>query len=133
MQSVYYEASKPGLYGGMRPLARYSSSPTKTMMKLFSSQDAYTLRKPIRKTYLICKTFAKGINDLFQADLVEMQSMLHINGGYRYKLTCIDMLLKYAIVIPLKDKKDQPEAPPSKTYLRNVPQSFYKQIAASNS
>lgn len=105
MESVYYEQSQPGSYGGIRPLARYSGSPIKTVTKWLSSQDTYTLHKPIRKTFPRRKTFAKGINDLFQADLVEMQSMSRANDGYRYILTCIDVFSKYAFAIPLKDKK----------------------------
>ena len=105
MESVYYEASKPGSYGGVRPLARYSGSPIKTVSKWLSSQDTYTLHKPIRKVFPRRKTFAKGINDLFQADLVEMQTMAHSNDGMRYILTCIDVFSKYAFARPLKDKK----------------------------
>ena len=105
MESVYYEASKPGSYGGIRPLARYSGSPVKTVTNWLSSQDTYTLHKPIRKTFPRRKTFAKGINDLFQADLVEMQSMSRGNDGNRYILTCVDVFSKYAFALPLKDKK----------------------------
>lgn len=105
MESVYYEASKPGSYGGIRPLARYSGSPIKTVTNWLSSQDTYTLHKPIRKIFPRRKTFAKGINDLFQADLVEMQSMSRGNEGNRYILTCVDVFSKYGFAIPLKDKK----------------------------
>ena len=49
--------------------------------------------------------FAKVINDLFQADLVEMQSMSRVNDWYRYIFTCIDVFSKYAFAIPLKEKK----------------------------
>ena len=105
MESVYYEQSQPGSYGGIRPLARYSGLSVKTVTKWLSPQDTYTLHKPIRKTFPRRKTFAKGINDFFQADLVKMQSMSRANDGYRYILTCIDVFSKYAFAIPLKDKK----------------------------
>ena len=39
-----------------------------------------------------------------QADLVEMQPLKQWNGGHRYLLTVIDVLSKYAWVVPVKNK-----------------------------
>ena len=41
----------------------------------------------------------------WEADLVDLQSLHRHNKGYRYLFNCIDVLSKYAWVIPLKDKK----------------------------
>ena len=38
-------------------------------------------------------------------DLVDMQSLSKYNKGIRYLLCAIDLLSKYAWVIPIKDKK----------------------------
>ena len=88
MEAVYYEASKPGSYGGIRPIKQYSGSPIKTVTNWLSSQNTYTLHKPIRKIFPRRKTFAKGINHLFQADQVKMQSMSRGNDGNRSILIC---------------------------------------------
>ena len=69
-----------------------------------ASQDAYTLHKPTRNSFPRRRTFAKGINDLFQADLADLSSIARENDGYRYLLTCIDVFSKYAWAIPLKTK-----------------------------
>ena len=63
------------------------------------------LHKPKRKNYLRKNIIINHIDEIFAADLVEMQKFSKINKGYRYLLTCIDMFSKYAFVIPLKDKK----------------------------
>ena len=63
------------------------------------------LHKPKRKNYLRRKIIINHIDEIFAADLVEMQKFSKINKGYRYLLTCIDIFSKYAFVIPLKDKK----------------------------
>ena len=63
------------------------------------------MHKPLRKKFPRRKTFVKGINDLFQADLVDMQSMSRSNDSYRYILTCIDVFSKRGFAIPLKDKR----------------------------
>src|SRR5664279_3438082 len=51
------------------------------------------------------KTYSKGICDLFQADVVDMQSLAKFNDGFRFILTCIDVFSKRAYAIPLKDKR----------------------------
>ena len=51
------------------------------------------------------KIIINHIDEIFAADLVEMQKFAKLNKGYRYLLTCIDIFSKYSWVIPLKDKK----------------------------
>ena len=63
------------------------------------------LHKPKRKNYPRRKIIVNYINEIFAADLVEMQKFAKLNRGYRYLLTCIDIFSKFAWVIPLKDKK----------------------------
>ena len=105
MESVYYEASEPGSYGGVRPLARYSGMPVKSIRGWLETQDPYTLHKPVTKRFPRRKTFAKGINDLFQADLADMRNLTSSNNGYSYILTCIDVFSRYAFAVPVKDKR----------------------------
>ena len=63
------------------------------------------LHKPRRNNYLRRKIIVNHIDEIFAADLVEMQKFSKINKGYRYLFTCIDTFSKYAFAIPLKDKK----------------------------
>ena len=63
------------------------------------------LHKPKRKNYLRRKISVNHIDEIFAADLAEMQKFSKINMGYRYLLTRIDIFSKYAFAIPLKDKK----------------------------
>jgi hypothetical protein len=103
MNQVYYDPSNPGSFGGVAPLVRQTrSNNAKTWL---SSQDAYTLHKPVRRIFPRRKTFSKGIADLFQADLADMQTLSRYNDGYRFILTCIDVFSKRAFAIPLKDKR----------------------------
>ena len=50
------------------------------------------------------KRLAKGINDLWQADLVDLSSLARDNDGYRYLLTCIDVFSKIARAVPVRNK-----------------------------
>ena len=45
-----------------------------------------------------------GKDEQWQADLVDVQALNKDNDGYRFLLTVIDVLSKYAWVVPLKDK-----------------------------
>ena len=103
MEKIYYDPSNSGSFGGVAALVRETG--TRNVKNWLSSQDAYTLHKPVRRIFPRRKTFAKGIADLFQADLADMQNLGRYNDGYRYILTCIDVFSKRAFAIPLKDKR----------------------------
>ena len=105
MESVYYEASKPGSFGGVRSLARYGGMPVKNAKTWLETQDTYTLHKPLTKRFPRRKTFAKGIDDLFQADLADMRNLASYNDGFAYILTCIDVFSRYAFAEAVKDKR----------------------------
>ena len=63
------------------------------------------LHKQKLKNFPRRKIIVNHIDEIFAADLVEMQKFAKLNKGYRYLLTCIDIFSKFAFVIPLKDKK----------------------------
>ena len=62
------------------------------------------LHKPFRRNFKRRKVIIKGIDDLWQADLVEMSAYAAENKGYKFLLTVIDTFSKYAWVVPLKNK-----------------------------
>lgn len=62
------------------------------------------LHAPARKHFKRRKVIIKGIDDLFQADLVDMSAYAKQNRGFHFILTVIDTFSKYAWVVPLKDK-----------------------------
>ena len=44
-------------------------------------------------------------NNIWSADLADIQLISKINKGFRFLLCVIDIFSKYAWVVPLKDKK----------------------------
>ena len=62
------------------------------------------LHKPSRINFIRRKVILKSIDDLWQADLVDMIEFVKLNNGYKYILTVIDGFSKYAWAIPLKHK-----------------------------
>ena len=70
----------------------------------WSNELADELHKPIRKKFKKRIVFAKYVDDIFAADLVEMQPFAKFNNGYKYILMIIDVFSKYGFAIPLKTK-----------------------------
>ena len=101
MTDRYYNPRQPGSFGGLSIAERYLKGNVKDFL---IRQDAYTLRRPIRHRFRRREIFINGIDDLWQADLADMQSLSLHNDGVKYLLTCIDTFSKYAWVRPLKNK-----------------------------
>ena len=62
------------------------------------------LHRPARKNFLRRKVYIKGLNDVWEIDLVEMKPYAKVNGGMKYLLTVIDVLSKYAWAVPVRTK-----------------------------
>ena len=71
----------------------------------FDEQLAKELHKPIIR-YLKKKTVYSGFKDnIWEADLADMQLISKFSKGFRFLLCVIDIFSKYARVVPLKDKE----------------------------
>lgn len=62
------------------------------------------LHRPARKNFPRRHVIVKSLNDLFQADVCDLQNYSRSNKGYKYILTVINVFSKYAWCIPLKSK-----------------------------
>lgn len=62
------------------------------------------LHRPARKNYQRRRVIIKGIDDLWQADLLELQQHAKDNGGQRFILIVIDCLSKFVWYAGLKSK-----------------------------
>ena len=72
-----------------------------------SGIDSHTLHKPVRRKFPTNRVIVHSIDHQWQTDLVDLISLQKYNQGYRYLLTTIDILSKYAWVIPLKSKRGE--------------------------
>lgn len=76
-------------------------------MKDEQSILANELHAPARKHFETRKVVTLGINDLWQADIVDMQELSTRNKGHKYILTIIDTFSKIGYAIPLKTKSGE--------------------------
>ena len=70
-----------------------------------NQQLAEELHKPIIKTFEKRKVHAAFKDNIWGADLADMQLLSRYNKGIRFLLCVIDIFSKYAWVVPLKDQK----------------------------
>ena len=70
-----------------------------------NQQLAEELHKPIIRKFEKRKIHAAFKDDIWVADLADMQLLSKYNKGIRFLLCVIDIFSKYAWVVPLKDKK----------------------------
>ena len=102
-----YDAKSPGSYGGLARLQKATGVPMVKIKSILSRNLPYTLHKPVRQRYATNPTVALGVDHQWVADLVDMQRMSRQNKGYKYLVTVIDVLSKYAWAIPIKNKTGQ--------------------------
>ena len=76
-----------------------------TKITLQNQQLAEELHKPIIRKFEKRKVHAAFKENIWGADLADMQLLSKYNKGIRFLLYVIDIFSKYAWVVPLKDKK----------------------------
>jgi len=101
---AYVNPSHPGSFRGLDSIRRHTGVDVDVAKEWLQGENAYTLHKQSKTKFRRRRTIAKGINELWQADLVDLSLLSKENDSQRYLLTCIDVFSKYARVEPLKNK-----------------------------
>ena len=70
-----------------------------------NQQLAEELHKPIIKKLKKTKVYSAFKDNIWSADLADMQLISKLNKGSRFLLCFIDIFSKYAWVVHIKDKK----------------------------
>jgi transposase InsO family protein len=103
MESTYYNVVASASYGGLSKF-KPKGYTKKEVREWLQSQDTHTLHKPTRRIFTRRCVVVYRIDHQWQADLVDLAKLSSYNKGFKYLLTCIDVLSRYAWVVPLKDK-----------------------------
>ena len=104
LEILYFKPIEPSSFGGVQPLIEHSQLDKNVVKKWLPSQNAYTLHKPVRKFFLRNKTRVAGIDDQWQANLVDMTAYGKYNDNFKKSLTIIDIFSKYTCAVPPKRK-----------------------------
>ena len=68
-------------------------------------QLAEELHKPIIRNFKKRTVYSEFKDNIWGADLADMQLISKFNKGFRFLLCVIDIFSKYVWLVPLKDKK----------------------------
>ena len=101
---TYYDFSNPGSYGGLERLHKTTGVPVKKLKSIMWKNSIYSLHKPLRVRYTRNPTVANSIDHQWAADLADIKNLSRYNKGVKYLLTVVDVLSKYAWVVPMKNK-----------------------------
>ena len=100
LSKIYYDP-KTG-YTGINDLVKKTGIYKKDIENWLENQDTYALHKLIRHKFPTRCVIVNGIDDQWQAGLVEMRNYKDMNQDYI--LTVIDVFSKYAWAIAIKNK-----------------------------
>ena len=75
-----------------------------SLLDLAAHQLAEELHKPIIRKFKKITVYSRYRDNIWGADLTDMQLIRKFNKGFRFLLCVIDISSKYAWVVPLKDK-----------------------------
>ena len=92
-----------------------------------SGQDAYTLHRRVKDTFVRRPVLVRGPFHQYQADLVDYQPISKENSGHRYVLTAIDCFSRLAAAVPIKSKHASVMVPALKKAFTNL-KSFPKKL-----
>ena len=70
-----------------------------------NEQLAEEIHRPIIRTFKKRKVYSTFKDNIWGADLADMQLISKFNKGFRFLLCVIDIFSKYSWVVPLKNKK----------------------------
>ena len=104
LKRIYYDPSHPAGLGSIAALAAAARLSKKKVKEWLMKQSTYTLHRSARKRYPSRKYYVNTIDDQWQMDLADMVQVQSKNQGFRYILTCIDILSRHAWARPLKTK-----------------------------
>ena len=127
LRNLYYNPKSPVAYSGLGNIWKKVKEDREAWLKtdrtssenesmsvryqdlkdFLQNQPTYQLHKKDVKKFPFRKTMVSYVDQQWQADLVDMQAFEKDNKNYRFILTVIDILSRYAWAKPLKSKKGE--------------------------
>ncbi len=83
---AYFDVEKPGSLGGADGFQRHAKFKTKDVRNFLRKHDAYMLHKPVRWRFKRRTTLALGIDESWQADLVDLSALVKYNDVFPSEL-----------------------------------------------
>ncbi len=112
LELKYNDPSFPGAFSGITKFRRGLDArgveplPKKREVKEFlKGQNSYTLHYPARRRIKRNRVVVGGVGHLAESDLLSFESLSSDNDGYKFLITFVDVMSKFAYVEKLRSKK----------------------------
>ena len=110
IERLYSDVKGPASLGGIEKIFKILKQKNKNIRRsdvvnYLSTQDEYSLHKPIVKKFIRNRVLVSGIDDTWQIDLIDMRVFKNENDNNTYILTIIDVFSKYAWGRMIKNKQ----------------------------
>lgn len=79
----------------------------KEVADFLQSTDTYTKHKGVKLKFSRRMVTSPKINNLWQGDLILLDKLSRSNNGFKYFLSLIDVLSRYAYIIPIKKRMEK--------------------------
>ena len=91
-----YDPARPSAFSTLEKLqAAFGKNKKNSVRAWLEKQDAYTLHRQVRKRFPRNPYSVTNVMDVWECDLVDVQSLGKYNDGHKYILTVIDVFSKY--------------------------------------
>lgn len=113
LKKIYYSPGNPAAFAGPNKLYEIVKKEGKFKIGLgkikqfLNNEDAYSLYKPIRRTFPRSKVVVDTIDSMWDGDLADVNNIATQNDGFRFLLVLIDIFSRFLFIVPLKTKKNQ--------------------------
>ena len=112
LDRIYYDLTSGGAFSSLSKLLHevkrrgyYLKVGLCRIQNYLNKQTTYTLYKPAKSKFATPAVRVNKINEQFDIDLMDVSKDSSDNDGTRFLLSMIDVLSKYAYVVPLKSKR----------------------------
>ena len=110
LKSLYFKPRSPASFTSPENLYHAAKENTrhkitrKDVYDWLETQPTYTLHRAVKRRFRRNRVIVGRKDEQWQIDIADTQKIQKQNAGYRYILVAIDVLSKYAWVVPLKAK-----------------------------
>ncbi len=108
LKKLATDLEEPSSFSSTKPIKKSlknSKVSTTFIQEYLKELPSFTLHKPVRRKFQRRLTKVYGVDIQHQADLIEFIKYAKFNSNYKYALIIIDVLSRFLMGIPLKNKK----------------------------
>ena len=113
LSSIYYDPLHAGSYSGLSKFWNAIKENNvyrlkyKNVKDWLKKQEGYVRHKPPPRVFPRQKILMSSLDEMWDADLLDMQKYSRQNNGYRFLGVFIDIFSRYIWVEPMKTKKNE--------------------------